>query len=73
MNGSGVYSARKAGVEALMKTVAAEEKDNRIQVDLFDPINVISEGNPNGENDPAEIVASFIEVAAATSMKKAVK
>ncbi len=70
MNGFGVYSASKAGVEALMKTVAAEEKDNGIQVNLFDPINVISEGNPNGEKDPAEIVATLIELAAASSMEK---
>lgn len=70
MNGFGVYSASKAGVEALMKTVAAEEKDNGIQVNLFDPINVISEGNPNGEKEPAEIVASLIELAAASSMEK---
>ena len=70
MNGFGVYSASKAGVEALMKTVAAEEKDNGIQVNLFDPINVISEGNPNGEKDPVEIVATLIELAAASSMEK---
>lgn len=70
MNGFGVYSASKAGVEALMKTVAAEEKDNGIQVNLFDPLNVISEGNPNGEKDPAEIVATLIELAAASSMEK---
>ena len=53
-----------------MKSVAAEEKDNGIQVNLFDPINVISEGNPNREKNPAEIVASLIELAAATSMEK---
>lgn len=70
MNGFGVYSASKAGVEALMKTVAAEEKDNGIQVNLFDPINVISEGNPSGEKDPAEIVATLIDLAAASSMEK---
>ncbi|KOS68664.1 hypothetical protein AEA09_08985 [Lysinibacillus contaminans] len=70
MNGFGAYSASKAGVEALMKTVAAEEKDNGIQVNLFDPINVISEGNPSGEKDPAEIVATLIELAAASSMEK---
>lgn len=70
MNGFGAYSSSKAGVEALMKTVAAEEKENGIQVNLFDPINVISEGNPNGEKDPAEIVAAIIELAAATSIEK---
>lgn len=70
MNGFGAYSSSKAAVEALMKTVAAEEKDNGVQVNLFDPINVISEGNPNGEKDPAEIVATLIELAAASSMEK---
>lgn len=70
MDGFGSYSASKAGVEALMKTIAAEEKENGIQVNLFDPINVISEGNPDGEKDPAEILASLIELAASSSMEK---
>ena len=70
MNGFGAYSSSKAGVEALMKTVAAEEKENGIQVNLFVPINVISEGNLNGEKDPAEIVAAIIELATANSIEK---
>lgn len=70
MNGFAAYSSSKAAVEALMKTLAVEEKDNGIQVNLFDPINVISEGNPNGEKDPAEIVATLIELAAASSIEK---
>ena len=70
MNGFAAYSSSKAAVEALMKTLAVEEKDNGIQVNLFDPINVISEGNPNGEKDPAEIVATLVVLAAASSIEK---
>lgn len=69
MNGFGAYSASKAAVEALMKTIAVEEKDNGIQVNLFDPINVISEGNPQGEKDPSEIVASLVESASTYNME----
>ncbi|WP_233879179.1 SDR family NAD(P)-dependent oxidoreductase [Virgibacillus halodenitrificans] len=70
MKGMGAYSASKAGVEALMKTVAEEEKDNGIQVNLFDPLNVVSEGNPNGEYEPAEIVDVLVDLAAADSVQQ---
>lgn len=58
----GAYSASKAGVEALMKTVALEEKAHGIEVHLFDPQNVISEANPHGEKDPMEVVAPLREI-----------
>lgn len=61
MNGFGAYSASKAAVEALMKTVAEEEKKNGIEVHLFDPQNVISEANPQGEKDPMDVVGSLME------------
>ncbi len=63
MEGFGPYSASKAGVEALMKTVAEEEKKHGIEVHLFDPQNVISEGNPQGEKDPMEVVGKVVEMA----------
>ena len=59
MNGFGAYSASKAGVEAFNKTVAEEEKEHGIDVQLFDPENVISEGNPEGEKDPMEMMDKF--------------
>lgn len=62
VNGFSAYSAGKAGVESLMKTIAEEEKDNGIEVHLFDPQNVISEANPQGEKNPAEVVGSLIEI-----------
>lgn len=62
MTGFGPYSASKAGVEALMKTVAEEEKENGIEVHLFDPENVISEGNPEGEKDPMEVMGKLVEM-----------
>ena len=60
LRGFGAYSASKSGVEALMKTVAEEEKENGIEVHLFDPQNVISEGNPGGEKDPMEVMDGLL-------------
>ena len=60
MRGFGAYSTSKSGVEALMKTVAEEEKENGIEVHLFDPQNVISEGNPNGDKDPMEVMDDLV-------------
>lgn len=62
MKGFGAYSASKAAVEALMKTVAEEEKDHGVEVHFFDPENVISEGNPDGEKDPAELMGKFLDL-----------
>lgn len=64
VNGFGAYSASKAAVEALMKTVAAEEKPNGIEVHFFDPGNVVSEANPHGTQEPQEVVAPLIDMAA---------
>lgn len=58
----GAYSASKAGMDALMKTVAEEEKENGVEVHLFDPHNIISEGNPTGEKDPMEVMDGIIEI-----------
>ncbi|MEK4425064.1 SDR family NAD(P)-dependent oxidoreductase [Solibacillus sp. FSL K6-1523] len=69
VDGFSAYSASKAGVESLMKTVAEEEKDNGIEVHLFDPQNVISEANPQGEKNPMEVVGSLIELLASKSTK----
>ena len=62
MNGFGTYSASKAGVEAFIKTVAEEEKKHGIDVKLFDPENVVSEGNPDGEKDPMEMMDKFVDL-----------
>lgn len=62
MNGFGAYSASKAGVESLVKTVAEEEKEHGIDVQLFDPGNVASESNPEGENDPMEVVGEVMKL-----------
>lgn len=60
MRGFGPYSASKAGVEAFMKTVAEEEKETGVEVHLFDPGNVISEGNPEGEKHPMDIMNRIV-------------
>ena len=60
MEGFGAYSASKAAVEALMKTVAEEEKENGIEMHLFDPENVISEGNPQGEKDAMDVMGKLV-------------
>lgn len=62
MKGFGAYSASKAAVEALMKTIAEEEKEHGIEVHLFDPQNVVSEGNPEGEKDPMEVAVQIIDM-----------
>lgn len=70
MEGYGAYSVSKAAVEALMKTVAVEEKDNNIQVNLFDPLNAVSEGNPDGEYDPLHLVGVLVDLAASETVVK---
>lgn len=66
----GAYSASKAAVEALMKSVAGEEKSNNIQVNLFDPLNASTEANPDGEHDPMDIVGVLVDLVAASSVEK---
>ena len=56
----GAYSAGKAGMESLMKVVEEEEKEHGIEVHLFDPENVISESNPEGEKDAMEVVGGVM-------------
>lgn len=70
MEGMGAYSASKAAAEALMRTVAEEEKENGVQVNMFDPLNAKSEGNPQGQYEPAEIVDVIVDLAAATTMDR---
>ncbi|GAB4074211.1 SDR family oxidoreductase [Barrientosiimonas marina] len=68
MKGMGAYSASKAAVEGLMKTVAEEEKENGIQVNLFDPLNATSEGNPQGKYDPMDLVSGLPDLAASSAI-----
>lgn len=63
MEGYGPYSASKAAAEALMKTVAVEEEKNNIQVNMFDPLNAISEGNSGGAHDPMDLVGVLVDLA----------
>lgn len=60
----GAYSAAKAGLEALMRTVAVEEAKNGILVNLFDPGNLKTEQNPHGTGDPATVVDKIVNLAA---------
>lgn len=61
--GLGAYSAAKAGLEALMRTVAVEEAKHGIIVNMFDPVNLQTEQNPGGAKDPASVVAAIIDLA----------
>lgn len=70
MEGMGAYSAGKGAAELLMKTVAVEEEKNNIQVNMFDPLNAISEGNPGGAHDPMDLVGVLVDLAAASSLEK---
>lgn len=62
MKGFGAYSASKAAVDALMKTVAEEEKEHGIEVHLFDPGSVASQGNPQAERDPMEVMGEILNM-----------
>ena len=70
MEGLGAYSAGKAAAEVLMKTLAVEEKENGVQVNLFDPINVATEGNPQGQHDPMEIAKAVLGLIESEHMTK---
>ncbi len=61
--GLGAYSAAKAGLEALMRTVAIEEKKHGILVNMFDPGNLKTEQNPYGEGDPSTVVDGIVSLA----------
>lgn len=68
--GMGAYSASKAAAEMLMRTVAVEEEKNNVQVNMFDPLNAITEGNPEGAYDPIDLVGGLVDLAAATTVEK---
>ncbi len=70
MEGMGSYSASKAASEMLMKTVAVEEEKNNIQVNLFDPLNAKTEGNPDGAHEPKDIVGVLVDLAASKTVVK---
>lgn len=70
MEGMGAYSASKAANEALIKTIAVEEEENNVQVNMFDPLNAISEGNPDGEHDPIDLVGVLVDLAASPTVIK---
>ena len=67
----GVYASSKAGLEALVKSYAAETKRTNIKVNIIDPGAVAtkmrSEAYPgeNSENlsDPADVTDKFVELA----------
>lgn len=61
--GLGAYSAAKAGLEALMRTVAIEEAKYGIIVNMFDPGNMKTEQNPRGDKDPASVVDAIVSLA----------
>lgn len=61
--GLGAYSAAKAGLEAFMRTVALEEKNHGIVVNMFDPGNLKTEQNPYGEADPSTVVDGIVTLA----------
>ncbi|MEK3934334.1 SDR family oxidoreductase [Sporosarcina sp. FSL W7-1349] len=61
--GLGAYSAAKAGLEGLMRTVALEEEKHGILVNMYDPGNLKTEQNPYGEGDPATVVDGIVKLA----------
>lgn len=63
LEGLGAYSAAKAGLEGLMRTVALEEEKHNILVNMFDPGILKTEQHPLGETDPATVVHKIIKLA----------
>lgn len=70
MEGMSAYSAMKAAAEMFIRTVAEEEKETGVQVNMYDPLNAISEGNPDGAHDPMDIVDVLVDLAAAETVEK---
>ncbi len=56
----GAYSVSKAALESFMKVLGEQEKENGIITHLFDPKDVISEANPQGRQEPMEIMDKMI-------------
>jgi len=56
----GAYSSAKAGMEALMRSIALEEAKHGILANLFDPGNLKTEQNPYGQGDPADVIDMLI-------------
>lgn len=70
MEGMSAYSAMKAAAEMFIRTVAIEEKDTGVQVNMYDPLNAKSEGNPDGAHEPMDIVDVLVDLAAAETVEK---
>lgn len=64
--GFGAYSSAKAGLEALMRTIAIEEAKHGILVNMFDPGNLRTEQNPRGEKEPDSVVDKIVNLASLT-------
>ncbi|CAH0117873.1 3-oxoacyl-[acyl-carrier-protein] reductase [Paenibacillus sp. CECT 9249] len=60
--GYGAYSAAKAGLESLTRTVADEESNYNILANLFDPGMIKSEMHGTGK-DPATVAAEIVRLA----------
>lgn len=54
--GMGAYSVSKAALESFTEVVGEQEKEHGTVTHLFDPGNIISEGNPQGGQDPMELM-----------------
>jgi NAD(P)-dependent dehydrogenase (short-subunit alcohol dehydrogenase family) len=66
MNGAGgfaAYSASKAGLESLTRTVAEEESGYDILANLFSPGTVKSEMHATGK-DPSTVAPELVQLAA---------
>src|SRR5699024_5557785 len=70
MAGMSAYSAMKAAAGMFIRTVAVEEKDTGVQVNMYDPLNAKSEGNPAGAHEPMDIVDVLVDLAAAEIVEK---
>lgn len=58
--GLGAYSVSKAALESFVKVLGEQEREHGITMHLFDPGNVISEANPQGEQNPMELMNRIV-------------
>src|SRR5699024_10781165 len=70
MEGVSAYSAMKAAAEMFIITVAVEEKDTGVQVNMYDPLNAKSEGNTDGAHESMDIIDVLVDLAAAETVEK---
>src|SRR5699024_3490735 len=64
------YSVMKAAAEMFIRTVAVEENDTGVQVNMYDLLNATSEVNTEGAHEPMDIIDVVVDLADAETVEK---